>query len=701
MAGNNLLHMLRGSSTSATQMLNPGQPFYNYAKNYLTVGGRDGTTGTNGKPIAARELVGYLEDTDSAIGNSTSELFKIHYANGGISFKLNGVEKFKITSAGAQVTGIDLNNIESSTDLTLISATNKDVIIKSGSTEVARLDGSLVDIKTAAKIAGKLNCSNSLEVAGTTTLNNTLTVNNGLVTLNKGLKVTGDNTIIEKDLSVSGESTFAADLNVNANAFMKNNTTIFGKTTTGDEITVTEGVITRCILKSNKTIAANTWYDIENSDTINSLILNGVPIFTGSVKFNKAITSNIVATADKPYDLADNDITVIVKGINIAIGGVNQNNATIFGYGALKLGISETQFLGRKTIVGADKDAGIEFVLFDQTLAKNGNTRFSGDPELAIKSDKVTIARELHVGGNILPKVNDLSCLGSSDMIFNCTYSDIVNVKSKIVPSSPNSGYIGDSSNYFNYAYIKNIITSAKIEPSTANTVSLGSSSKYFKDAYINTIRVSNKLIPDTDGANIGDFDNFFSGLYVSTMYIKDGYSIYSKSPDGTSYGLVSRYHGDTNSLSIVNLTFNTLNGVNKSAIFEDDNRTVKAASTAKYVGGLSGILDFKSSGVCTDTLSSGGIYIIAATPSGQNQSNMHYSAILYVSNTISEDFYNYSSPFLYSTGYTDGLVECRLRVKRYFDENGYTLTRTELVNSAGELVTAPNVHYIAYTRIA
>ncbi len=78
MAGNNLLHMLRGSSTSAAQILNPGQPFYNYVKNYLTVGGKDGTTGTNGKPIAARDLVGYVGDTTNNISNTnTTELYRL------------------------------------------------------------------------------------------------------------------------------------------------------------------------------------------------------------------------------------------------------------------------------------------------------------------------------------------------------------------------------------------------------------------------------------------------------------------------------------------------------------------------------------------------------------------------------------------------------------------------------------------------
>lgn len=82
MAGNNAIQILRGTSAnivaanSSTTLL-AGQPLYNTDKNYLTIGAADGDALTR-KPIAARELVGYLSDTDDNVaGTSTLEMYRI------------------------------------------------------------------------------------------------------------------------------------------------------------------------------------------------------------------------------------------------------------------------------------------------------------------------------------------------------------------------------------------------------------------------------------------------------------------------------------------------------------------------------------------------------------------------------------------------------------------------------------------------
>lgn len=80
MAGNNSIQILRGTSANiiaSDQTLLAGQMLYNTDKNYLTVGSTDGDALTK-KPIAARELVGYLSDTDDNVaGTSTVEMYRI------------------------------------------------------------------------------------------------------------------------------------------------------------------------------------------------------------------------------------------------------------------------------------------------------------------------------------------------------------------------------------------------------------------------------------------------------------------------------------------------------------------------------------------------------------------------------------------------------------------------------------------------
>lgn len=71
MANKKSIQILRGTNAniaSSSDTLLPGQPLYNIDKNYLTIGG-GGTSGTenvpmNSKPIACRELVGYVGDID-------------------------------------------------------------------------------------------------------------------------------------------------------------------------------------------------------------------------------------------------------------------------------------------------------------------------------------------------------------------------------------------------------------------------------------------------------------------------------------------------------------------------------------------------------------------------------------------------------------------------------------------------------------
>lgn len=83
MAGNNLLHFLRGGLGNATDesTLEPGQPFYNYSKNYLTVGGKNKDTKVNGKPLTVREVVGYTADNDNSITSGTAGEFHLKYSN--------------------------------------------------------------------------------------------------------------------------------------------------------------------------------------------------------------------------------------------------------------------------------------------------------------------------------------------------------------------------------------------------------------------------------------------------------------------------------------------------------------------------------------------------------------------------------------------------------------------------------------------
>lgn len=86
----NTIKVKRGNSSalnSSTEKLQAGEILYNLDKNYLTVGSEDGDSLTK-KPIATRELVGYVGDTDSKIGANTAEAYSIKYnSDSGIVIK--------------------------------------------------------------------------------------------------------------------------------------------------------------------------------------------------------------------------------------------------------------------------------------------------------------------------------------------------------------------------------------------------------------------------------------------------------------------------------------------------------------------------------------------------------------------------------------------------------------------------------------
>ena len=83
MANNNSIQVLRGTNAnivSSEEGLLPGQPLYNIDKNYLTIG--SGTTGIDkapltSKPIAVRELVGYVGDQNGTITDGVVEAASI------------------------------------------------------------------------------------------------------------------------------------------------------------------------------------------------------------------------------------------------------------------------------------------------------------------------------------------------------------------------------------------------------------------------------------------------------------------------------------------------------------------------------------------------------------------------------------------------------------------------------------------------
>ena len=419
MAGNNLLRLLRGSETSAETILKPGQPFYNYAKNYLTVGGKDengnGITPTNGRPLAARELVGYAGDTDTAIGNNATELFKIHYAGGGISFKLNGVEKFKITSAGAQVTGIDLNNIESSTDLTLISATNKDVIIKSGSTEVARLDGSLVDIKTDTKIAKNLDVVN--RISG------------------------GD---------------------INSDSF------------TAKDTNSTIGTIDKPFMRAHTeelhtdVIKAQWEQNVQLENTVLPKTTNSIDMGSSLKRFNNIFGT--VINIPKIESAGD-----LVLGVTDTSNSNNKLTLT-FTYNKLLPSMSDQLWFGDSShllkMVYADEVTAVTALTVKGKIVGTTNDGIvvahdimpleTNDLNLGSSSKYFSNAHidTVNVRSSILPDSNSGADVGSSSKYFAHSY--ILNMHSnKILPdSAANSTGIGEASNTFDYAYVDSIYTS-------------------------------------------------------------------------------------------------------------------------------------------------------------------------------------------------------------------------------------------------
>lgn len=126
MAGRDAIQILRGSITQENKdkKLLEGQPFYNEARNYLTVGREGGNASLNSLPITVREVVGYTEEgtqiTDSASANLSE--YSLKYSNNSL----------KITSPR----GININSGNNG-DVTLTRSNNSSLTLKSDSIEYA------------------------------------------------------------------------------------------------------------------------------------------------------------------------------------------------------------------------------------------------------------------------------------------------------------------------------------------------------------------------------------------------------------------------------------------------------------------------------------------------------------------------------------------------------------------------------------
>ena len=119
----NSIHFLRGNaqtvvnSASGNVPLADGQPLYITDKNYLTVGG-GGNNRLTKSPIYAREVVGYLGDTNSNIGSCTSVSYSIR--GNGNSIQINAS---RVTlNCNLQATGVGTSNITSSGNLNITSS---------------------------------------------------------------------------------------------------------------------------------------------------------------------------------------------------------------------------------------------------------------------------------------------------------------------------------------------------------------------------------------------------------------------------------------------------------------------------------------------------------------------------------------------------------------------------------------------------
>lgn len=79
MANKKSIQILRGTTANivaSDETLLPGQPLYNTDKNYLTIGSTDGDVLTK-KPIAAMELVGYVNDRGTSVTTDLNRAFRI------------------------------------------------------------------------------------------------------------------------------------------------------------------------------------------------------------------------------------------------------------------------------------------------------------------------------------------------------------------------------------------------------------------------------------------------------------------------------------------------------------------------------------------------------------------------------------------------------------------------------------------------
>jgi hypothetical protein len=113
-AGNSLLHFLRGSledAESGNLILEPGQPFYNYNKNYLTIGGKDGNTKVNGKPLTVREVIGYAGESNSITGNlNLDNEFHLKYDDNSNTLELLTPNNFVLKSSSYNILSYTLNS---------------------------------------------------------------------------------------------------------------------------------------------------------------------------------------------------------------------------------------------------------------------------------------------------------------------------------------------------------------------------------------------------------------------------------------------------------------------------------------------------------------------------------------------------------------------------------------------------------------
>ena len=143
MAGRDAIQILRGSITQENKdkKLLEGQPFYNEARNYLTVGRQGGNASLNSLPVTVREVVGYAEES-TRITDSASE----NLSEYSLKYKDNSL---KITSPR----GVDIGSGNNG-DVTLKRNNSSSITLKEDSIEYANnsiSDSAAVNVITSSK----------------------------------------------------------------------------------------------------------------------------------------------------------------------------------------------------------------------------------------------------------------------------------------------------------------------------------------------------------------------------------------------------------------------------------------------------------------------------------------------------------------------------------------------------------------------